>query len=48
MKSHVLRLLALVAIALSVTTVHAHNDKKKVAGPNGGSPQTPGTRQLTY
>lgn len=36
MKSHALRFLALVAVALSVTAVHAHNDKKKVAGPNGG------------
>lgn len=35
-KFHALRFLALVAIAFSVTAVQAHNDKKRVAGPNGG------------
>lgn len=36
MKSQVLHLLAVIALALSATVLHAHNDKKKVAGPNGG------------
>ena len=35
-QSRLLRFLALVAVALSITTLQAHNEKKKVAGPNGG------------
>ncbi len=35
-KSIALRLLALVAVALTTATAEAHNDKKKIAGPNGG------------
>ena len=30
------RFIAIVIAGLSVTTLQAHNDKKKVAGPNGG------------
>ena len=30
------RLIAVLVVALSVANVQAHNDKKKVAGPNGG------------
>lgn len=36
MKSHALRLLALIAVAFTVTAVQAHDHKKKIAGPNGG------------
>ena len=38
MKTHsfLLRFIAIVIAGLCVTTLQAHNDKKKVAGPNGG------------
>ena len=35
-KNIVVGLLALLAVGLSIPTLQAHNEKKKVAGPNGG------------